>query len=70
MKSFAAIALLACFIGALMTTVASEETFETPENQEDNSELGAPEETVEYDEVDKEDDESKDGDHEMHDPER
>ena len=53
-----------------MTTVASEERFETPENQEDNSELGAPEETVEYDEVDKEDDESKDGDHEMHDPER
>ena len=71
MKSFAVIGLLACFIGALMTTVASEETFETPENQENNSELGAPEETVENDEVDKEDDESEDGDdHEMDDPER
>ena len=54
-----------------MTTVASEETFETPENQENNSELGAPEETVENDEVDKEDDASEDGDdHEMDDPER
>lgn len=70
MKSFAAIGLLACFIGALMTTVASEETFETPENQENNSELGAPEETVENDEVDKEDDASEDGDDEMDDPER
>ena len=53
-----------------MTTVASEETFETPENQENNSELGAPEETLENDEVDKEDDESEDGDDEMDDPER
>ena len=53
-----------------MTTVASEETFETPENQENNSELGAPEETVENDEVDKEDDASEDGDDEMDDPER
>ena len=70
MKSFAAIGLLACFIGALMTTVPSEETFETPENQENNSELGAPEETVENDEVDKEGDESEDGDDEMDDPER
>ena len=71
MKSFAAIGLLACFIGALMTTVLSEKTLETPENQENNSELGAPEETVENDEVDKEDDESEDGDdHEMDDPER
>lgn len=70
MKSFAAIGLLACFIGALMITVASEETFETPENQENNSELGAPEETLENDEVDKEDDESEDGDDEMDDPER
>ena len=70
MKSFAVIGLLACFIGALMTTVPSEETFETPENQENNSELGAPEETVENDEVDKEGDESEDGDDEMDDPER
>lgn len=70
MKSFAAIGLLACFIGALMTTVASEETFETPENQENNSELDAPEETVANDEVDKEGDESEDGDDEMDDPER
>lgn len=70
MKSFAVIGLLACFIGALMITVASEETFETPENQENNSELGAPEETLENDEVDKEDDESEDGDDEMDDPER
>ena len=70
MKSFAVIGLLACFIGALMTTVASEETFETPENQENNSELGAPKETVENDEVDKEDDASEDGDDEMDDPER
>lgn len=70
MKSFAVIGLLACFIGALMTTVASEETFETPENQENNSELGAPEETLENDEVDKEGDESEDGDDEMDDPER
>ena len=70
MKSFAAIGLLACFIGALMITVASEETFETPENQENNSELDAPEETVENDEVDKEDDASEDGDDEMDDPER
>ena len=53
-----------------MITVASEETFETPENQENNSELGAPEETLENDEVDKEDDESEDGDDEMDDPER
>ena len=70
MKSFAVIGLLACFIGALMTTVPSEETLETPENQENNSELGAPEETVENDEVDKEDDASEDGDDEMDDPER
>ena len=71
MKSFATIGLLAFFIGALMTTVASEETFETPENQENNGELRAPEETVENDEVDKEDDEiSEDGDDEMDDPER
>ena len=70
MKSFAVIGLLACFIGALMTTVASEETFETPENQENNSELGAHEETVENDEVNKEGDESEDGDDEMDDPER
>ena len=70
MKSFAAIGLLACFIGALMTTVASEETLETPENQENNSELDAPEETVANDEVDKEGDESEDGDDEMDDPER
>jgi len=70
MKSFAAIGLLAFFIGALMTTVALEETFETPENQENNVELGAPEETVENDEVDKEGDESKDGDDEMDAPER
>ena len=71
MKSFAVIGLLACFIGALMTTVASEETFETLENQENNSELGAAEETVENDEVDKGGDEiSEDGDDEMDDPER
>lgn len=70
MKSFAVIGLLACFIGALMTTVASEETLETPENQENNSELDAPEETLENDEVDKEGDESEDGDDEMDDPER
>ena len=70
MRSFAAIGLLACFIGALMTTVPSEETLETPENQENNSELGAPEETVENDEVDKEGDESEDGDDEMDDPKR
>ena len=70
MKSFATIGLLAFFIGALMTTVASEETFETLENQENNSELDAPEETVENDEVDKEDDASEDGDDEMDDPER
>jgi len=70
MKSFAVIGLLACFIGALMTTVPSEETLETPENQENNVELGAPEETVENDEVDKEGDESEDGDDEMDDPER
>lgn len=70
MKSFAVIGLLACFIGALMTTVASEETFETPENQENNSELDAPEETIENDEVDKEGDASEDGDDEMDDPER
>ena len=70
MKSFAVIGLLACFIGALMTTVPSEETLETPENQENNIELDAPEETVESDEVDKEDDESEDGDDEMDDPER
>ena len=70
MKSFAVIGLLACFIGALMTTVPSEETLETPENQENNSELGAPEETLENDEVDKEGDESEDGDDEMDDPER
>ena len=70
MKSFAVIGLLACFIGALMTTVASEEMFETPENQENNSELGAPKETVENDEVDEEDDESEDSDDEMDDPER
>ena len=70
MKSFAVIGLLACFIGALMTTVPSEETLETPENQENNSELDAPEETLENDEVDKEDDESEDGDDEMDDPER
>ena len=31
MKSFVVIGLLACFIGALMTTVPSEETLETPE---------------------------------------
>ena len=70
MKSFAAIGLLACLIGALMTTVASEETFETPENQENNGELVAPEETDENDEVGKEDDESEDGDDEMDYPER
>ena len=70
MKSFAVIGLLACFIGALMTTVPSEETLETPENQENNSELDAPEETVASDEVDKEGDESEDGDDEMDDPER
>ena len=70
MKPFAMIALLACFIGALMATVASEKTFETPENQEENSELGAPEETVAYDEVDKEDDKREYGDDEMDDPER
>ena len=70
MKSFAVIGLLACFIGALMTTVPSEETLETPENQENNSELDAPEETVANDEVDKEGDESEDGDDEMDDPER
>ena len=71
MKSFAVIGLLACFIGALMTTVASEETFETLENQENNSELGAAEETVENEEVDKGGDEiSEDGDDEMDDPER
>ena len=70
MKSFAVIGLLACFIGALMTTVPSEETLETPENQENNSELDAPEETLENDEVDKEGDESEDGDDEMDDPER
>ena len=71
MKSFAVIGLLAFFIGALMqTTVPSEETFETPENQENIGELGAPEETVENDDVDKEGDESKDGDDEMDDPER
>ena len=70
MKSFAAIGLLACLIGALMTTVASEETFETPENQENNGKLVAPEETVDNDEVGKEDDESEDGDDEMDYPER
>ena len=70
MKSFAVIGLLACFIGALMTTVPSEETLETPENQENNSELDAPEETLENDEVDKEGDESEDGDDEMDYPER
>ena len=70
MKSFAVIGLLACFIGALMTTVPSEETLETPENQENNSELDAPEETVENDEVDKEGDASEDGDDQMDDPER
>ena len=70
MKSFAVIGLLACFIGALMTTVASEETLETPKNQENNSELDAPEETIENDEVDKEGDASEDGDDEMDDPER
>ena len=70
MKSFATIGLLAFFIGALMTTVASEETFETPENQENNGELRAPKETVENDEVDKEDDEREDGDDEIDDPER
>ena len=70
MKSFATIGLLAFFIGALMTTVASEETFETPENQENNGELGAPKETVENDEVDKEDDVRKDGDDEIDDHER
>ena len=70
MKSFAVIGLLACFIGALMKTVPSEETLETPENQENNGELGAPEETVDNDEVDKEGDESEDGDDEMDDPER
>lgn len=70
MKSFAVIGLLACFIGALMTTVPSEETLGTPENQENNSELDAPEETIENDEVDKEGDESEDGDDEMDDPER
>ena len=70
MKSFVVIGLLACFIGALMTTVPSEETLETPENQENNGELGAPEETVDNDEVDKEGDESEDGDDEMDDPER
>ena len=70
MKSFAVIGLLACFIGALMTTVPSEETLKTPKNQENNSELDAPEETIENDEVDKEGDESEDGDDEMDDPER
>ena len=70
MKSFAVIALLACFTGALITIVASEETFEIPENQEDNRELDAPEETVENGEVDEEGDESEDGDDEMDDPER
>ena len=70
MKSFVVISLLACFIGALMKTVPSEETLETPENQENNGELGAPEETVDNDEVDKEGDESEDGDDEMDDPER
>ena len=70
MKSFATIGLLSFFIGALMTTVASEETFETPENQENNGELVAPEETVENDEVGKEDDESEDGDDEMDYPKR
>ena len=70
MKSFAVIGLLACFIGALMTTVPSEETLETPENQENNSELDAPEETLENDEVDKEGDASEDGDDQMDDPER
>ena len=53
-----------------MTTVASEETFETPENQENNGKLVAPEETVDNDEVGKEDDESEDGDDEMDYPER
>ena len=70
MKSFAVIGLLACFIGALMKTVTSEDTLETPENQENNSELDAPEETLENDEVDKEGDASEDGDDQMDDPER
>ena len=48
MKSFVVIALLACFLGVLITTVASDEK---TENQEDETKLPAPEEAVENDEV-------------------
>ena len=41
MKSFAVIALVACFLGVLITTVASDEK---TENQEDETKLPAPEE--------------------------
>ena len=44
MKSFVVIALLACFLGVLITTVASDEK---TENQEDETKLPAPEEAVE-----------------------
>lgn len=69
MKSFAVIALLACFPGVLITTVASGEK---TENQEDETKLPAPEEAVENDEVDEEgeEEEIEDADNEGNDPER
>ena len=72
MKSFAVVALLGCFLGALMTTVASKELFETAENQEDESKLHVPNEDDENDGVDRdeEQDEEQDGDDEVDDPER
>ena len=69
MKSFAVIALLACFLGVLITTVASDEK---TENQEDETKLPAPEEAVENDEVDEEgeEEEIEVADNEGNDPER
>ena len=69
MKSFAVIALLACFLGVLITTVASDEK---KENQEDETKLPATEEAVENDEVDEEGEEVEieDADNEGNDPER
>ena len=70
MKSFAVIALLACFLGVLITTVASDEK---TENQKDETKLRAHEEAVENDYNDQEgelEEESEDADNEVNDPER
>ena len=72
MKSFALIALVGCFLGVLMTTVASPAPIESPESKEDVSRLRVSEEAVNNYENDPEDNEkdTKEVDDEVDDPER